>query len=77
MTLKAFGDVFEKYCRKYRYEWDGRLGTDFELIAYVPVSTRKGFSQTREKVVDLKRKKFGGSSSAKLLLNLNCFSSQD
>ena len=40
-------------------------------------STRKGFSQTREKVVDLKRKKFGGSSSAKLLLNLNCFSSQD
>ena len=35
-------------------------------------STRKGFSQTREKVVDLKRKKFGGSSSAKLLLNLNC-----
>ena len=37
-------------------------------------STRKGFSQTREKVVDLKRKKFGGSSSAKLLLlNLNCF----
>ena len=68
-TLKSFGRVFEKYCQRFVASEMGGLVPSLLASNSLNVnqySTRKGFSQTREKVVDLKRKKFGGSSSAKL-----------